>query len=128
MLMSHVEILFWFWCCSFTPRSRLHVFLQTTRCPCKSTLKKANLMSVPFSIFFKLEALFNAAFVEDFCFYTFRTEAYMSHQSVSEPSFSCLRKIMSGGTWGICLGKQPLPSCSLLLHHFSAIQWQTLQD
>lgn len=49
---------------------------------------------------FELLALFNAAFVEDFCFYAFRTVSYMSHQSVSEPSFPRLRKIMSGGTLG----------------------------
>lgn len=107
-----------------------HDYMESFRpadAPAKGPSEKQNPI-VPFSKFFELVAFFKAAFVEDLCFYTFRTVAYMSHQSVSEPSFPQLRKIMSGGTLGLCLDKQPVASCSLPLQHFSAIKWHTVQD
>ena len=92
------------------------------------TLQKGNCVTLlpvffPFLFFFEPVSLFNAAFVGDVCFYTFRTVAFMSHKSVSEPFFPQLKKIMSVGTWGRCLGTQPGPSNSPLLQHLSTIQW-----
>lgn len=47
----------------------------------------------------------------------------MSHQSVSEQRFPRLRKIMSTGTLGLCLERQPVAS-SLLTENYSAIKWR----
>ena len=52
----------------------------------------------------------------------------MNHQSVSEPFFPRLKGIMSGGTRGFCLVKQPGASQSLLLQHVSAIQRQRSEN
>lgn len=40
----------------------------------------------------------------NFCFYMWRPVVYMSHQSMSEPSFPQLPKIMSEGTWWLRRG------------------------
>lgn len=40
----------------------------------------------------------------NFCFYTWKPVIYMSHQSMPEPSFPQLPKIMSEGTWWLRLG------------------------
>ena len=85
-----------------------HDYMESFRlpaAPAKGPSGRQTVRCSPFSTFFEPVALFNAEFVEDFCFYTSRTVSYMSHQSVSEPSFPWLGKIMSGGTLGLCLGK-----------------------
>lgn len=68
----------------------------------QKTLRSCGICDCTIFFILKLMALLNAVFVE--CFYTSRTVAYMSHQSVSEPSFPRLRKIMSGGTQGLLSG------------------------
>lgn len=47
---------------------------------------------------------------------------------MSEPFFPQLKRIMSSGTKGLCLGKQPGAFETLLVQQFSAIQWQSLED
>lgn len=67
----------------------------------KTPFRKVTHVTLAFSVFSKRVAPFNAAFVAGVCFYTFRSVAYMSHQSVSEPFFPRLTKIMSSGTLGL---------------------------